>query len=148
MSRENVEVVSSVHPNGIDMVTLIRGATAADTAPAAVYTEAFESDFETEFISKQAGLLRPVARGLAGFAEGWRDWLEPWDSYYMEVDELLDAGDAVVSLVRVRAKTERDGVAIEHSPASVWSLDGGKITRVQFYLERERALEAAGLAEG
>ncbi|MGH2925256.1 MAG: nuclear transport factor 2 family protein [Solirubrobacterales bacterium] len=147
MSRDNVEVVRSVHPNGIDMVSFIRDAIAADTAPDAVYTEAFEIDFVTEFISTQAGLLRPAARGIVGFAEGWRDWLEPWDSYYMEVEELLDAGELVVSLVRVRAKTERDGVAIEHSPASVWSLHGGKITRVQFYLERERALEAAGLAE-
>jgi ketosteroid isomerase-like protein len=146
MSQENVAVVRSVHPDGVDLVRMFRDADPIDLGPAWLYLEAFDEDFETEFLSDQAGSLRPGARGFEGFLEGWRDWLEPWDTYRMTLEDLLDAGELVVSLVRVQAQTERDGVVVEHSPASVWSLEAGKITRVRFFLERERALEAAGIA--
>jgi ketosteroid isomerase-like protein len=52
-----------------------------------------------------------------------------------------------VSLARVMAQTARDGVAVEHRPAAVWSLQDHEIVRVQFYLDREEAFEAHGLRE-
>ena len=91
--------------------------------------------------------MRPsVTRGLLGFAESWRDWLEPWSSYYIEAEEFIDAGDEVVSLTRVRARTTRDAVAVEHRPGAVWSLRDSKIVRRRFS-DRDEALEAAGLSE-
>ena len=71
----------------------------------------------------------------------------PWESYYIEAEEFIDAGEEVVTLTRVLAQTTRDSVAVEHRPAAVWSLRQGKIVRVRFYLERDEALEAAGLRE-
>jgi hypothetical protein len=55
----------------------------------------FDEEFETEFIvTRVFGSVEPrVWRGLAGFVESWRDWLEPYDRYYIEVEELIDAGD-------------------------------------------------------
>jgi ketosteroid isomerase-like protein len=78
---------------------------------------------------------------------GWRDWLEGWDSYVIELEDLLDAGDQVVSLVRIKGKTSRHGVEVEHAPASLWMVEDGVITGLTFYLDRDQALEAAGLAE-
>ena len=49
--------------------------------------------------------------------------------------------------MRVRAQTTRDAVAVEHRSAAVWSVRENKIVRVGFYLERDQALEAAGLRE-
>jgi ketosteroid isomerase-like protein len=88
-----------------------------------------------------------TSHGLQGFVDGWRDWLEPWESYYIEAEDFIDAGDQVVSLTRVLAQTTRDAVAVEHRPAAVWSLREGKIVRVRFFLDRGEALEAAGLSE-
>jgi ketosteroid isomerase-like protein len=152
MSQENVEVVKRAQPSGvdtgIDMVQLFRASTAPDPAATGLDVTAFESDFEVEFIASEAGAsIRPASRGFQGFAEGWRDWLEPWESYYIEIEEFIDAGDEVVSLVRVHAQTARDTVPIEHWPAAVWSVREGKIVRVRFYLERVEALEVAGLRE-
>ena len=133
------------------MVALFRGSNAPDpaaTPPPGIDVTAFEDDFEVELISTTAGSLRPAARGPEALAEAWRDWLEPWESYYIEVEEIVDAGgDQVLSLVRARARTARDAVAIEHESAAVWLVRKGKIARVRFYLERELALEAAGLPE-
>ena len=149
MSQENVEIVKRVQPNGVDMVKLLRGTNApapAVTAPAAeIDVTVFEDAFESEFISATAGSLRPASRGPEAFAEAWRDWLAPWESYYVELEGFIDAGDEVVSLVRVRAQTTRDAVAVEHESAAVWLVRDDKIVRVRFYLDREQALEAAGL---
>jgi len=147
MSQENVEVVKRVQVSGVDLVELFKASTPPDPSATGIDVTAFDSDFETEFITRRAfGSMRPsAARGLLGFAESWRDWLEPWASYYIEAEEFIDAGDEVVSLTRVRAQTTRDAVAVEHRPGAVWSLRDGKIVRVRFFLERDEALEAAGL---
>jgi hypothetical protein len=92
------------------------------------------------------GTAQPLRyRGLAGMIEGWRDWLSPWASYRIDAEGFLDAGDDVVILVHVRAKTSRDGVVMEHSPAAVWTVEGGRVGRIRFFLERQAALEAVGL---
>jgi ketosteroid isomerase-like protein len=149
MSQANVEIVKRAQPRDVDMVKLFRASNAPDPSvtpdAAGIDITVFTSDFEVEFISARAGSLRAPSRGPEGLAEGWRDWLEPWDSYHVELENFIGTGDEVISLVRVRAKTTRDAVAVEHESAALWSVREGKISRVRFYLEREQALEAAGL---
>lgn len=147
MSQENVDVVKRVLLDGTDLVALFRGSDLPDPLTSGIDLTAFDEDFEAEFIASRVfGSAEPrVWRGLEGFAESWRDWLEPYDSYYIEVEELIDADDMVISLNRVVAQTTRDAVEVEHRPAALWSLRDGKIVRVRFFLEREEAFEAAGL---
>lgn len=38
--------------------------------------------------------------GLAGLRQAWIDWLEPWATYRIGIDELVDLGDRVVVLDR------------------------------------------------
>jgi ketosteroid isomerase-like protein len=59
----------------------------------------------------------------------------------------LDAGDRVVAFVQARGRTHRDGVTVEHAPAAVWTLLDGKVSAIEFYLDRGEALKAVGLAE-
>jgi hypothetical protein len=148
MSQENVEVVKRAQPDGVDMVELFRAFAAPDAVPTGIDLTVYDSDCQVEFNSrKTAALAPPSSTGLLGLVEGWLDWLEPWESYYIEVERFIDAGDEVVSLARVHAQSTRGGVPVEHSPAAVWSVRDGKVVRVQFYLERDDALEAAGLSE-
>ena len=147
MSRENVELVRAVHPTGVDLVEFF----GADEAAVKAFVEygpadSFAEDFEVRFISGSPD-FELAYRGVDGFVEGWRDWLEPWASYHAEIVDVVDAGDKVLTMVHVNGKTARDGVTMEHSPASVWTVRDNKIVQVLFFLDRERAFEAAGLSE-
>lgn len=147
MSRENVELVRAVHPTGVDLVEFF----SEDPAAVAELIEwgpqgVFADDFEVRFISHTPG-VEVDYRGIDGFVEGWRDWLEPWATYQIDIEQILDAGDEVVVLLQVRARTKHGDVAMEHSPGSVWTVRNGEIVTVLLFIDRKLALTAAGFSE-
>ena len=99
----------------------------------------FDPALEVHFYPDQPGAFGTL-RGLEGLARGWGEWLEPWGSYRYEVEDYVDAGGGtVVVLARVRARTHRDSVEIEHAPAVVCQVRDGRLVRLDFYLERRDA---------
>lgn len=78
--------------------------------------------------------------GPAGFFETWADWLEPWESYRIYNDEILDRGDRVVLLVRLRGVTKRGGVELEEEAGAIFHFDGDEVTEIEFRLEPHEAL--------
>jgi ketosteroid isomerase-like protein len=83
--------------------------------------------------------------------DGVTDWLsdfaEAWDSYEMEVERLIDVGDRVVSLFRIRAVGDGSGVSVERGDGMVWTFRDGKLARLDYFNHQADALEAAGLRE-
>ena len=144
MSAENVEIVRSLQVDDVDMVELFKNDNLDAVYPPEELSP-FADDFQVQFVSAVPGAGRPTYEGLEGFVAGWRDWLEPWKSYRVSVDDLIDAGDRVVTLIRVEGKTARDGVTVHHEPAAVWSLAGGKVVSLDLYLDRDEAFREAGL---
>jgi|Tabmets5t2r1_1033131.scaffolds.fasta_scaffold42606_2 ketosteroid isomerase-like protein len=70
-----------------------------------------------------------------------------WAEFRFEVEELLDAGDAVVALVRTVGVGRESRIEVEERNAHVAWMRNGTMYRVKVFAERERALEAAGLSE-
>jgi ketosteroid isomerase-like protein len=146
MSQENVELVGSLQPSrDTDLVTLFR-----DDATAAALMEAMSPFFHEDceivaptFVAGQG--VRFV--GLEGLRAGWLDWLEPWESYRVEVEDVIDAGDDVVLLPRDYGRRAGMDVEVGGLGAAVWTVRDGKVARVAFYLKRGEALEALGLSE-
>jgi ketosteroid isomerase-like protein len=146
MSRENVEIVRGAIPAAADLAEPLANAGAREVATQMGFDlDAFTDDAEVLFIGSWRGIPARRYRGIAGLIEGWRDWLEPYASYELELEELIDGGEKVVSFVHVKAITARDRVPIEHRPAAVWTVRDSKIARAEFHLERDQALAAAGL---
>jgi ketosteroid isomerase-like protein len=87
-------------------------------------------------------------KGLAGMAEGYRDWLRAWKDFRAEPEEymVLD-GERVLVLVRNSRRGRASGLEVEaQSAANLFHLRGGKVTRIVVYLDRGQALADLGLA--
>jgi ketosteroid isomerase-like protein len=70
-----------------------------------------------------------------------------WDDFQVEVEDLRDAGDAVVALVHTTATGRASGVATDERVAHVFWLRDGTPYRFKVFAERAKALEAAGLLD-
>ena len=141
MSRDNIEIFKRVWPGEVDMVEFV-GAGLPFSADA---VGVFDPDIEVVFLTGAPGVPNPSFRGLEGFRDGWTDWLSPFASYLLDVQEVVDAGDEILVLSHVRARTHRDGVLVEHDPAAALTVRDGRVVRVRFFLERAEAFEALGL---
>ena len=139
MSQENVEVVRSL----------------AEGFQRRQHERAFEFyDSEIEWdASRMGGLVPPDAAGVYHGHDGvrayWRNWLSAWSDLHFEIQDVVDAGDEVVLLIRDQRHWGRhSGIETEIPPyAMVFTMDGGKVVRVRAYPDQESALKAAGLSE-
>jgi ketosteroid isomerase-like protein len=86
--------------------------------------------------------------GVDGVEEAWRDWLEPFASYRIEPEaDLRRSGDAVVLFARQIATPKGSGQPMTNDGAMVFFLEGDRVRRVEFHLDRDAALRSAGLGE-
>jgi hypothetical protein len=83
--------------------------------------------------------------GVDGFVAGWHDWLDVFDSFQVEPGEQIEAGDKVIVMVRTTAIPKGTTAAIEGSAAGVFTFDGHRLRRMEFNLDQEAVLRAAGL---
>jgi ketosteroid isomerase-like protein len=84
--------------------------------------------------------IREVAEGLLALFEALGD--VTWTA-----EQIIDAGDRVVTVESWRARGKASGAEAEARQASVWTISDGKITRIVGYADPAEALEAAGLRE-
>jgi ketosteroid isomerase-like protein len=89
-----------------------------------------------------------VARGLLQVRQVWeKEDDEIWDEHRLEPQEFIDAGDQVVVFQREYQRGKSSGVELVIDTASILDLRGGRIVRMQGYMDRAAALEAVGLSE-
>lgn len=129
MSRENVELVRR------SWEAFVCGDFEAALEPLA-------PGVEFDLTSQPGG---EVLQGHDGVWEGMRRWVSAWDSYEMELEEFVDAGDRVLILFRERGRGRQSGVETEASLGAVWTVRDGRVSRMQPFRSRSEAYEAAGV---
>ena len=72
-------------------------------------------------------------------------WLPAWENFRGEIEELLDAGDDVVAVTRMRGRGRASGIEVDLKSAQVYEVRDGKIVKVRQFRERADALAAVGL---
>jgi ketosteroid isomerase-like protein len=107
--------------------------------------ELAEPDFETAMVGPEYTSARLEYTGLEGFVEAWREWTSPFERYEIEVEQMIDAGDQVVSLVAMSGKTRTGGAEITAPGAAVWTVVDSRVRKVEFHIDRGVALRAAGV---
>jgi ketosteroid isomerase-like protein len=150
MSQEAIELVTRVASALLaDNVVAVLEDEEESEAVRATVAEFAAPDFECVLVAPQytGSGGRLAFSGAEGFLAAWREWLAPYETYAVEIEDLIDAGDRVVTLARQRATTRIGGVKMEEDTAAVWTVRDGKLARVEFHLDRKRAMRAAGLAD-
>ena len=132
MSQENVEVVR-------------RDVAARAARDWSALPEIWHPEIELELVAGSG-----IFRGTEEITRFFDSLSDLYSEYRVEADEMVDAGDRVVTVERVA------GRGLKGSDAQTWihttlfrviSFKDGRIWRVKEYPSRAEALEAAGLSE-
>jgi ketosteroid isomerase-like protein len=133
MTRENVEIVWR--------------AIAAATARPPDFETVNELYHPEHVLTSDWGVEGRVYNGPEGFAEAMADLDAAWQEWHQEVEQVLDAGErGVVVLVRLNARGRESGAPVDQAWAMVITLRDGKLASSRTFLDRDKALEFAGLA--
>ena len=102
-------------------------------------------DPEVEFHGTVGGLQEgQIARGQSEIDQTFEaEDLEAWEERRLEAEEFIDAGDVVVVLLHEYRRGRGSGVELETKTAVVVAVSGGRVVRIQGYMDRDAALKAA-----
>jgi ketosteroid isomerase-like protein len=137
MSQENVEIVRRLYD------AIARHDVAAVLS---LYDPVVEADFSQ---SPQGGLIGGalIYHGHEGVRRMSRDWNEAWADVAYDIEELIDAGEHVISALTYRGRGRSSRAEVEQTDYPVWTMRDGRIVRVVWHTKCGDALEAAGLSE-
>jgi ketosteroid isomerase-like protein len=105
--------------------------------------EVAAKDLVVEMVGDES--FRRERPGVEGFLDSWRDWVEPFETFQVEVEDVVESGPHLVILVRQRGRPRGGDTEIESEGAAVWTFRGERLRRVEFHLDRSSAMRAAGL---
>ena len=103
----------------------------------------FAEDISFEVVNPDGRTIVPRER-MTTF---WRDFLAQWEDFRTSAEEFVEAGDAVLVVERQRGIGKSSGVRTEATFYSVWTFREGRAVKVQWEMDRAKALKAAGLSE-
>jgi len=72
---------------------------------------------------------------------------ETWAEVHWAIERILEAGDVLVTFHRGTAVGRQSGVEVVRELTTLFRVRGGKIASERIFLDREEALQAAGLSE-
>ena len=85
--------------------------------------------------------------GREEVAKYMRGFLDPWDHLTIEAEQVVEAGDAVVAAVRQRGVGVKSGIGTDFRYFQAWSVQAGRVIRLETCRDRTEAFEAVGLTE-
>src|SRR4051794_13806224 len=131
MSQANVEIVQ-------------RGIAAFNQRDVSKAFSAWGSDAEIDW-SRSKGPLRGVYSGRAALERFWGEFWSIFESVELETHGFLEGGAHVVvpNTAHLRG---RDGIEVVARSTFVYTVEGGRISRLAMFQDRAEALEAAGLS--
>jgi ketosteroid isomerase-like protein len=122
--RESYEFVDRQHEPDFDLVHPdIRWHTRADLPDTATY------------------------RGHDGVATLMAEWLGAFEDLHVDVEELIDAGDRVVAVLRLHGRARGSAHEVDMSETHFLTMRDGKVTEIHEYPTKAEALEVVGLDE-
>jgi ketosteroid isomerase-like protein len=142
MSEENVEIVQRLFDLYLE---------ALDRGDLNVWFDSDDLAEDFEWVMPPGGGLGlpPAYRGREEFREFMQTWTqEQFHDWSIELERLIDAGgDRVVAFFHQRAIGRASGIPVELQMATLYELEDGRVVRMRHFIDREEALDAAGLSK-
>ena len=88
-----------------------------------------------------------VYHGNEGYRRFWRLWLEAFEDIRWDPEEVLDFGDKALVTTQQSGHGSGSGVAVNASVFQLFTFRRGLLIRQEDFVDRAKALEAAGLSE-
>jgi ketosteroid isomerase-like protein len=86
-------------------------------------------------------------RGHEGFRRIWEIWLEAFDDLRIEPEEVSDlGGNRLLIAYRSVGRGTASGALVDQRGFTIYTFRRGKVVRQEFFVDREQAEQAAGLA--
>jgi hypothetical protein len=144
MSRENVELVLGRYPApDVDFAQLVR-----DEGLWEQWAEAQAPFYDTDFRCAMYEFGSPRTYvGLDGLRAFMLDWVAPWVTYRIAIEEVMDLGQRVLLLNRDCGRREGSTEDVTGRLAVIWTVRDGKIAGCDAYQTRAEALKTVGLTE-
>ncbi len=98
-----------------------------------------------DFVWDVSGLGWPdqqIYPGVEGAARFNAEWAEAWDGWELQVEEYIDAGESVVTIVTQRGRSKTTGIPVDMRFAQVWTFRDGQAITMKMYADTEEALQA------
>ena len=107
------------------------------------YSEAFTEDY----VWKANDVIESGEfKGLGEVREAWRGWLQAWDGFSVEAEEVIAGSDGRYVVMQLfRGQGKASGLESEERSAAVVTMRDGLIARAEGFWDREAALQAAGI---
>jgi ketosteroid isomerase-like protein len=140
MSQENLKFVARIFDaaDGMDKEALL--AALPDLVPQLC-------DPDVEWIEDPSRADSRTYRGHAGVIESWRQWLETFKDWEVEVERIIDCDDDVFVAMREHGTGALSEAPVRATNYAVITVKDGKIRRYREFYDEATALEAAGLRE-
>jgi ketosteroid isomerase-like protein len=90
--------------------------------------------------------LGPVHVGREDVIKSSRHYWGTFDDYRVEIEEIIDAGQSVVLVVREVGRGKGSGAPVERRQAQVWTFRDDRIIRWECFPTKADALEAVGVS--
>jgi ketosteroid isomerase-like protein len=134
MSDENVEIVRRVHDSLDD----------PDESTRALWHPDVEFDVSRDRWGPLVG--GGHYRGIEGVRQWMLDLYSAWEHMELKCEELIDAGDQVVAVLRAQGRGRVSGIEVDYRPAGIWTIRDGQVVRVVWFASREEAVAALAQA--
>jgi uncharacterized protein len=117
---------------------LRRGYEALNRGDLSVVLELLDPDIEWHepAPSPEAG----IHRGRDSFERFFRGWIESFDDFRVEPEEVLERGGRLVAVVRQSGRGRASGVEVETRLAHVWTVSDGRAVRWEAVADADKAL--------
>ena len=85
-----------------------------------------------------------ATEGIEALVETMTAWESTWDEYSVTPEGFVDMGDRVVAILDFHGRGRGSGIEAEARFYEVYTVRDGKLVRMDEFLDRSEALEAAG----